>query len=193
MLAQLLGLSGLLATPAAPDAPLAPLAKRLSRVASVDATFHQRRTLSALQDELRSDGTLSWHRGGKLVWHTRAPSESEVVLDEGTAVIRLPALHTEQSFDLKSQPQMAAIFRSILAVLRADLEALEKVFDVRVASPKPLSVDLAPKSPDLAAAIPGIHLTFDASFALTRVVLDEAGGDKTEISFSDQIIRDVSP
>lgn len=193
MLAQLLALSCLSAAAADPQPQLTALAKRLSAIQSVDAAFRQRRTLAALQDDLVSEGTLSWRRGGKLVWHTRTPSESEIVLDEKSAVMRYPALKTEQAFDLSSQPQMAALFRAILAVLRADVSGLSPLFEVAVTSDAPLRLDLKPRSKEIGQVVRGIHLEFDAKLELTRVLLDEAGGDKTDITFRDQRIREAAP
>jgi outer membrane lipoprotein-sorting protein len=192
MVAQLLGLSLVLAAPAPPaSASLDALSKRLSRIASIEASFQQRRTLSALKDELVSEGTMSWKRGAKLVWHTKSPTESEIIIDDRTAVLRFPSLNTEQSFDLSTQPEMAAIFRSILGVLSADVAALTPLFDVTVAGNQPLRLTLAPKMPGLAATIHAIHLELDGELKLERVLLDEAGGDKTDIVFRDQVIREV--
>jgi len=181
-------LSTLFASPAAETAPeLTALAAHLARTSEVSAHFTQRRTLSALKDVLVSEGTFSWRRGGKLDWHVQTPTESEILLDYKTAVMRYPALQMEQAIDLSSQPQLAAVFQSILAVLRADLERLKPQYELSVQKKSPLWLDLKPKSAEVASVVEKIHLRFDERMDLARVTLDEAGGDTTDIAFQGHV------
>jgi outer membrane lipoprotein-sorting protein len=193
MVERLLVACALAAAPGDVPPELSALARHLAATTEISAHFAQRRTLAALKDTLQSSGTFSWRRGGKLDWHTTAPSESEMLLDESSAVMKYPALGVEQSIDLASDPQLAAVFQSILAVLRADLKRLEPLYELSVVQRAPLWVDLVPRSKQVAAVVQRIHLKFDAKLNLSEVTLDEAGGDTTDIAFRDQVVREASP
>jgi outer membrane lipoprotein-sorting protein len=173
----------------APDSQpeLAALKKRLASVSSLSASFTQTRRWSALKDAMVTQGTFSWSRGGKLIWRTKPPAESELIVEGKQATMNYPALGTSQSFDFSAQPGMAAIFDSIAAVLQADFEKLAPLYELSVTRASPPAVALKPRSPELAKVISGIDLTFNAKLDLASVVMLEGGGDKTEISFTDQV------
>jgi len=187
-----IALAGLAAS-AAESPELTALAKHLAQTQELTAQFTQRRTLSALKDALESSGTFSWKRGGKLDWHTTAPSDSEILLDDQTVVIKVAALGVEQALDLSTQPQLQSVFQAVLGVLRADFKRLEPQYDLSIAARSPLALDLKPKSPDVAKVVSAVHLTFDAKLNLARVVLDEAGGDTTDITFKNHVVKSARP
>ena len=154
---------------------------------ALSATFKQTRRWSALKDAMITEGTFTWSRGGKLVWHTKPPAESELIVEGKQATMKYPALGTTQSFDFSADPGMAAVFDSIAAVLQADFDKLAPQFEVAIKGRSPLTVSLKPKAAELAKVIQGIELTFNPKLDLSSVVLHEAGGDQTEIAFKDQV------
>ena len=182
-------LSSAAPTPAAPEGQpeLAALKKKLASVVSLSASFTQTRHWSALKDAMVTQGTFSWSRGGKLVWRTRPPAESELIVEGKQATMRYPALGTSQSFDFSAQPGMAAVFDSIAAVLQADFDRLAPLYEISVVKASPPRVSLKPRSAEMAKVISGIELAFNAKLDLETVVMLEGGGDKTEISFSNQV------
>ncbi len=174
---------------AAPDpAPeLTALRKKLTGTASLSAVFTQTRRWAALKDTMVTRGTFRWTRGGKLVWHTNAPAESELVVEGKKATMSYPALGTTQSFDFSAEPGMGAVFESIAAVLQADFDKLAPFYEVAVTHKTPLTVSLKPRAAEMSKVIQGIELTFTPKLELAQVLLVEAGQDQTEISFRDQI------
>ncbi len=177
----------LAASEAPPPPELVALKAKLGRTRSLTANFTQKRRMAALKDVLTTEGTFAYDKGGKMRWRTAPPAESELVVDGSKATMRYPALGVEQAFDLSSDPGMARVFESILAVLAADLERLAPFYDLAVVKRSPLELDLKPKSPEVAKAVERIHLAFDARLNLVQVVLAEAGGDRTEIGFRDHV------
>lgn len=170
---------------------LSALVRHLASTEEISARFTQRQTLAALKDALVSEGSFSWKRGGKLVWKTEKPSPSEIDLDDKGAVIKYPALRVEQTLDAQSQPQLASVFQSILAVFRGDLDRLRPQFTLAVTGASPLSLELTPRSEAINKVIRRIRLRFDAKLNLSQVVLDEAGGDQTDIAFRDHVVREA--
>ncbi len=172
-----------------PAPELVALREKLARTTSLRATFVQKRHWAALRDPLVTEGTFSYTRPDQLRWHTQPPNESELVLEGRRAVMRYPALGTEQQFDLASDPGMATILDSILAVLQADVDRLLPQYNLKVVRRAPLDLELRPKSEQVAKVVERVELTFDARLNLANVVLREAGGDWTEIAFRDQVSK----
>jgi outer membrane lipoprotein-sorting protein len=168
---------------------LAALRQKLARTESLTARFTQRRTMSVLKDALVTEGTFSWERKGTLRWRTDPPNESELVLDGSRAVLRFPALGTEQVFDLASEPAMAAVFEGILAVFRVDVEKLAPQFELTVAARSPLKLALVPKNEGMRKVVGKLDVAFDKDLWLSRVVLHQPDGDRTEITFRDHLAR----
>lgn len=184
-------------SPPPPAAPIAPelkaLRESLARTRKVYAHFTQTRHWAALQDALVTHGSFQYQKGGRLVWRTDKPAESELVLEGQSAVIRFPALGTSQAIDFSEEPGMARVFDSISAVVQADLERLRPLFELTLERKAPLRVVLRPRSEELARTVQRIQLEFDAKHLLQRVRLDEAGGDHTEIEFSGHVVEAASP
>ncbi|HZH04509.1 MAG TPA: outer membrane lipoprotein carrier protein LolA [Myxococcaceae bacterium] len=169
---------------------LSALRESLAKTRKVSARFKQSRHWAALKDTLVSGGTLRYEKGGPLVWHTDPPAESELILKGETAILSQPALGTRETLDLSADPGMARVFDSIGAVLQANFEVLEPLFAVSVVrASAPLTVALRPRAPELARVVKGIRLEFDRRLHLARVTLDEASGDRTEITFFDHVVE----
>jgi outer membrane lipoprotein-sorting protein len=190
LLPVLLGL-----TPAQPSLPpeLRSLQQSLRRTVSLSARFEQTKHLKALQDALVTTGRLQYRRGGRLVWHTDPPGESDLVLEGTTATLKMPGMSTGQAFDLSSEPGMGKVFETLRAVLEADLERLDPLFELQIVRSRPLAVSLKPRTEALARALQTLRLDFDDRNRLLRVSLREPDGDRTEIVFRDHVIETAGP
>ena len=167
---------------------LKPVEDHFKATPALTAHFVQKRHWAALKDVLESSGTVTFERSGRIIWRTEKPSLSELELDGSKATMRAPKLGTSQSFDLKADPGMAAVFESLAAVMKADFPAIDKLYDLKLSSKSPVAVELKPKNEALGSVLSRISLKFDAKQDLSQVILDEAAGDSTEISFSAQTI-----
>jgi hypothetical protein len=84
---------------------------------------------------------------------------------------------------------MGRLFDTLRAVLEGDLGKLQPLFFSKVVKKAPLQVVLEPRSADVAKVVTRLQLTFDAKHRLTDVVLDEVGGDRTEIAFREHVVE----
>jgi outer membrane lipoprotein-sorting protein len=169
---------------------LRPLRQALARTQRLSARFKQSRHWAALQDTLVTHGTLRYQKGGALVWHTDPPSESILTLKGRTATFSTPGLGSQETLDLGADPGMARVFDTVSAVLQADLDALDPLFKVDlVHKESPLVLALTPKNAELEKTLKRLKLSFDAKSRLRQVDLEEANGDRTEISFFDHRIQ----
>jgi outer membrane lipoprotein-sorting protein len=186
----LLALYGAAATPPEPlPRDLLTLRESLQRTEKLSARFTQTRRLAALRDVLITEGSIEYQKGGRLVWRTLRPAESELVIEGQHVTISYPGMGAAQTVDFSSEPGMGRVFATIRAVLQADLDSLLPMFTVTVARKAPLSVSLSPRTEELARTLRRIQLDFDRTLRLIRVVLNESDGDSTEIVFRDQKIQ----
>ncbi len=162
---------------------LKPVEEHFKATPALTARFIQKRHWAALKDVLESSGTVTFERSGRIIWRTEKPSVSELELDGSKATMRAPRLGTSQSFDLKADPGMAAVFESLAAVMKADFPSIDKLYELKLTSKAPVAVELKPKNEALASVLSKISLKFDGKQDLAQVVLDEAAGDSTEIAF----------
>jgi outer membrane lipoprotein-sorting protein len=172
---------------------LSALKHSLQRTKSLSAKFTQTRHLRALHDALTTEGALEYQNGGRLVWRTFAPSQSEVVIDGERVTISYPGMGGAQTIDFSTEPGMGRVFETIRAVLQADLERLESLFALTLRRKEPLSISLKPRSNELARTLRRIQLDFDRQFRLVHVALEEADGDSTDISFREHLIQTTAP
>lgn len=171
---------------------LLPLKAKVAQIKNLRADFVQKRFWSSLKEPLITRGTVSFTPPDRLQWKTLPPVDSELILTGKRAIIRYPALKTEEAFDFSSQPGMGMAFENILAVFQGNFEKLEPLYDVSVLKTKPLRIRLQPKSEKLARILENLELTFRPDFVLETVVLHEAGGDRTEITFQNQKVEPAS-
>jgi outer membrane lipoprotein-sorting protein len=161
---------------------------KLEHTKSLKAKFTQKRYWAAFNDVVASEGRFEWVReGGKVAWRTDQPQQSELVIENGKATMRFPALKTEQSFDFKAQPAMGAMFDSLVSVMKGDVSKLEPLYDVKMEKGEPLTLGLVPKDERMRKFVEKLTLRFAADANLSYVQVSEPGGDHTDIDFKDVV------
>jgi outer membrane lipoprotein-sorting protein len=168
---------------------LSALRESLRRTEALSAKFTQVRHLAALHDALTTEGTLEYKRGGRFVWRTSPPSESELVMDGKRVTIHYPGMGAEKTIDFSTEPGMAKVFETIRAVLQGDIDNLAALFTVSIRKKEPLSLSLSPRTEALSRTVSRIQLDFDRQLHLVHVTLDEPDGDSTDISFRDHVVQ----
>jgi outer membrane lipoprotein-sorting protein len=187
-----LALNSAAPVPSAPQSippELSALRDSLKRTETLSAKFTQVRHLAALHDALTTEGALEYRNGGRFVWRTFPPSESELVMDGKRVTIHYPSLGAEQTIDFSTEPGMARVFETIRAVLQGDIDNFGTLFAVSVRRKDPLSISLTPRTQELARTVSRIQLDFDRQHHLIHVALDEPDGDSTDISFRDHLVQ----
>src|SRR4051812_34047737 len=81
-------------------------------IARVSGKFEQRKRSAAFKQELVSHGRFEYARPARLEWRYTDPDPSVLVIDGQKATLTLPD-EPPRSFDLASQPSLAAIARQI--------------------------------------------------------------------------------
>jgi len=184
-----LALAALAGTAAAAEpvpAVAAQARQRMADAAVVRGEFEQRKTIKSFRNPLVSRGSFLVARDRGVIWQTREPFASSLVVtrdrllsrqSDGTVVGRVSA---------RDEPGLRAINEMLFALMAADLQALAQRFRIEgelVGSDRWRLV-LVPRDAALAQWVTRIEL--DGDRFVRGVRLHEAQGDVSAIRFSQQ-------
>lgn len=165
---------------------LAAVKHRLKPFETLQGHFEQEKRLAKIKKPLKSRGSFVLQRGRGVLWRTEAPISSLLAMTrDSVAVVRDGK--TVASIGFNEQPALRLMGRVVFAVFAADLDEIQKSFDVTSSS---LAADgsgwaltLRPKDPAFSKVIRSIQL--NGSAYLENLELQEANGDSTLIRFRD--------
>jgi len=173
-----------LAGAAAPDL-LAAVAARLSDAPVIHGRFEQTRRLSGFANPLVSRGDFVLARERGVVWSTREPFASSLLVTPERLVMRGADGRVQQQMQADAQPAMRVVGESVIAVLRGDLQTLSARFEVagKLAGKNGWSLTLTPRDAAMRRVFARIELAGDRFVRDVR--LEEAGGDSTHVKLID--------
>lgn len=157
---------------------------RLVQAAVLRGAFEQEKQLQGFRNPLRSSGDFLLSRERGIVWNTRKPFASTLVLGKDRLQTR-QADGRKQDIIAAGNSQALSVANSLmLALVSGNIDGLAESFVVRESlnADGSWSLDLAPKRGPLQKAFRRIELQGDRY--VRRVLLTEARGDRTEIRFS---------
>ncbi len=171
--------------PAAPDpARMAAMLQALQKPQRVVAKFEQTKTIAAFTTPQVARGELYVSKPDKLRWAYEAPYRMVLVQRGDRVSMSYPDMGRKQSFDLAKDPQMKAVFDTILFFQQADPETVAKRFSATLVGEGHLQ--LVPREPGAAKLLSRIEVRVDPALGvLTHIVLAEPDGDRTELRFYD--------
>ncbi|MGK2741973.1 outer membrane lipoprotein carrier protein LolA [Tepidicaulis sp. LMO-SS28] len=160
---------------------LAALSQELEDSDVIRVPFQQTRHIEALSRPLNSEGRLLFAREEGIAWIIEAPYPVFMVLTED-AITEWEKGAARKTTPLSTRPHLAALAGILRSVMTADMDALEKEFDVETSAEEDAwKMALQPKDEMLASALASISVRGAAH--VERVTIVETGGDKTEIRF----------
>lgn len=178
----------LLLTGAAAAAPvgtptLPALFERLAARPATQVRFVELKTMSVLTTPLRLEGTLEFRPPAYLAKHIEKPAEEHYVIEGGLVTVRKPGEHQTVELALADYPPLEAFAESLRAPLAGDLAALRRYWRPSLGgSWRRWLLALTPLRPELAGVIRSVRLEGQDD-RLTRMTLEEAGGDTSTLSF----------
>lgn len=140
--------------------------------------FAQRKTIAAISRPLSSSGLLALSEAGELLWQTRQPLKSTIVIDaDGMRVFN----RDDKLVNELSDPAIREIASVFLLVLEGDTEALSQSFSAALAcaSDGRWQLDLQPLTQQLRALLNTV--TVRGGENVETISFTEARGDMTEI------------
>lgn len=164
---------------------------RLADAAVLRGDFAQSKHLAGFRNPLRSSGQFVLVRGRGVLWLTKKPFVSTLVVTPE----RLETLDAQgqrvSQLDAREEPALRSINQLLLATLAADLAPLRALFsiDATLIGAAGWRLLLQPSDAQLARQLTRITLTGERH--VREVLLEERSGDRTEIMFAGLNSADV--
>lgn len=182
-LGLLLGAGSAVAAPPAGIPDLPALFARLAAEPASKVRFVEVKTLAVLDRPLRLEGTLEFRPPAYLAKHVEKPAEEHYVIEDGRVTVSKPGERQSVQLALADYPPLEAFAISLRAPLAGDLKALQAYWRPSLGgSWQHWLLALAPLRPELSAFVSGVRLE-GREGRLTRMTLEEAGGDTAVLSF----------
>jgi len=180
------------ASPTASIQSLESLMTLLSTSGGVDAHFRELRQLSILNQPIESRGKLYFAPPDWLARHVTEPGEARIVVRDDRVSFRDET--GVQVLELGSSEVARAMVGNVSVLLRGDLEALEKGYEVEFhAEEDRWTLDLVPRNRVVRGLIERLRVDGRAN-ELVRMESTETSGDVTVTEFSQvKVGVDFSP
>ena len=160
---------------------LSAIQQRLRTAPLLRGGFEQEKSLAGFAKPLKSQGDYLLLRGKGVIWRTRLPFASQLVLTR-------EAIQQDGGFrlDAKQEPSVRLINALMLSMLDGDLAALQSQFQLQaqLIGQQGWRAQAVPKTATLAKLFSRIELEGDIQ--LRRILLLESAGDQTLIRFGEQ-------
>ena len=164
-------------------APIARIQEMLAKPNVLCGRFDQTKTLAGMKKPLASNGRFCVVAGKGVLWRTLKPFPNTLRLTRDE-IVHFQGERVAMRLEAKQEPTVRMINSVLFSLLSGDLGQLDKLFEVEgSAAAGSWKVALKAREPALAKAIGAIAL--DGGAYVKNIQIDEAGGDRTSIVFSD--------
>lgn len=170
---------------AEPDDTLAAIARARASVRTLVAPFTQVRVIGLLATEVKSDGELTLVAPDRLRWELLPPDAITYwVTPEGFAFATPDG---GASVGKAAAGRFAAVLSDLLVLVGGDLGLLRARYDLAVARSGVVTTLVAtPKDPEVRRQVARLEMAMGPElWRVQRIVIEEAGGDRSEITFRD--------
>jgi outer membrane lipoprotein-sorting protein len=159
------------------------LMQHLATTSGVRAGFHEVKEIAILDRPLESAGTLYFVPPRRMAHHTTRPTRSAFVVDGSRLSFRDET--GGESVDLSANHIARAVVENFVVLFNGDLEALQARYDVGFEAQGPRwKLDLVPRDSRVRSVVSRVVLRGNG-VALKRMLVSEAGGDRTVTTFHD--------
>lgn len=174
------------AAPAAPPQDARSFMASMSKLTGLQASFVETKTLALLKAPLVSRGVLYYLPPGYLVRTMETPSASTVRI--GPERLQVEDAAGQQTFDLRSRPDIKTFVESFVHVMAGNYDALAAVYTLDYTPPptpdEMWSLVLVPRKPPLSELVERLEVRGRGQQVATIRIL-ERRGDRTEIEILD--------
>lgn len=166
-----------LATP-----PVAKIQALLAKPKVLCGRFDQSKQLAGMKKPLLSNGRFCISAGKGVLWRTLQPFPNTLRLTRDE-IVQTQGERVTARLDARQEPAVRIINNVLFALLAGDLSQLDTLFDGEgTVQDNQWSVTLKAREPGLAKVIAAVSL--EGGSYVKSVILHEASGDRTSISFS---------
>ena len=156
---------------------------RLEKIDVLRGDFTQQKRVQGFRNPLRSSGAFLLSRDKGVVWHTKAPFASTLVLTPDQLAVR-QADGSRQALAGGSGRAAALANSLMMALVAGDVAALSRRFKLSetLRDEGAWTLVLVPREPALRKAIARIELS--GASHVTAVRIEETSGDHTDLAFA---------
>lgn len=172
--------------------PVSPLVQqvrqRLADAPVLRGRFEQRKTLKGFKNPLVSRGDFLVAKDRGVVWHTREPFESSLVVTRERLLSRQADGRVDTKVEARDEPGLRAVNEMLFALMAADLQALAARFRIEgeLQGSEGWRLVLTPREAALAQWLARVEL--EGERFVRSVKLTESQGDASQIRFSEQTV-----
>lgn len=171
------------------NAILKKIDEKQKSVETMKGQFVQRKSLSLLQNEVVSKGTMYFKRPQRMVWEYKEPEKNTMIVNGNIVWFYLPDLKEATKFDLSQKAEIKSIFEKMAIGMGQSGEEMKKSYDVlflkkvKKSDKNIIVLQLIPKDAAISNFFKKIHLWFEEDGALYKTELFERNNDMTIIEF----------
>lgn len=157
---------------------------------TLESSFVQWKYMSVLTEPSKSNGYFCFKNPGKVRWEYIDPFKYLVVINNDRLYMKDDK--KIKSFEMTSSKSFVALSSGLGKLLQGDIYGKQSEFNCKYfENDLSYKVVLLPLTKDLKKVFKGIQLYFDKKlFSVSRVVMIELSGDKTEIEFTGRKINE---
>jgi hypothetical protein len=162
--------------------PVAKIQAVLAKPKVLCGRFDQSKQLTGMKKPLLSSGRFCVAAGRGVLWRTLQPFPSTLRLTRDE-ILHLQGERVAARIDARQEPAVRLINNVLFSLLAGDLGQLESLFEGDGSvQDNQWNVALKARDPALAKVIAGA--TLEGGPFVKHIAIQEAGGDRTSISFS---------
>lgn len=168
---------------------LAPAVAPLTGAQTMRGRYRQTKHLAELPRPLLAEGDFLFVRDLGVAWRTERPFASELLITRGALVHRSGG--GEQRVEATQQPAVRMVALIFFAVFSLDFDALAELFTLYGTQHADGRWTLGLRPVQAAGTV--VEIEVDGRVQVERVLLREAGGDRTLIELGDAAVDTAPP
>lgn len=161
--------------------------KAFQSITCFETDFEELKTITFLEDPIKSSGKMYYRKPNLLVKDTMKPSRETLTITSGKMTLHSRALDVKETIDLDAQPSAQKVVNYMLQVFSGDRDSLSKSFRFSYRQTGPdggMIIDLIPTDSALLQIMRRMQITTTPLYMPASLTLVEVDGDSTTTRFS---------
>lgn len=164
---------------------LAALQRQNVGLTSIASTFTQTTTIPMFEDPIVSSGRFLYQKPSSLRWEYLTPVPHGFVLNGDRGFKWEDETRTRTNFTVNSDPAAGLVAAQLLTWVTFDIASIRAEYSVTVIQPSPLHIVLEPLRPETRKVVASLDMLFSPRGTVEVLVLVEASGGQTRLTFTD--------
>jgi outer membrane lipoprotein carrier protein len=166
--------------------------RKFSGVKSVESGFVMKKFVSISETPFESSGKFYFQKPASLKWEYIKPFSYGFDIDNGKISSWQEKDGKKETKDAGSQTFVKVLMQQLYAFISMDKETISKIYDMEIFDEKDFAsgLILLPKNKNERQLVESVKIYFSKTIpAAQKVIIQNKNGDKTEIVFTDTIVK----